>query len=100
MALNRWRLARVKHTNNALDRVEAAKRHMHRVADNSRTLSEKLNLLAGRKMTRESFKSSLDRLFPVSKDSKGDNLGQGREITCLPTSSGFMNRTTATRCRK
>ena len=76
-------LARVKHTKNALDRVEAAKRYMHMVAENSKTLSEKLNLLAGRKMTRESFKSSLDRLFPVSKDSKGDNLGQGRRDNLL-----------------
>ena len=76
-------LARVKHTKNALDRVEAAKRYMQMVTENAKTLSEKLNLLAGRKMTKATYQSVMDKLFPVSKDEDGKERGQGRRDNIL-----------------
>lgn len=73
-------LARVKHTKNALDRVEAAKRYMGMVTENARTLSEKLNVLASRKMTRETYKQIMDKLFPASRD---ENVSQTRRENIL-----------------
>lgn len=59
MALNsNGSLARVKHTKNAMDRVDQAKRYMSQVVENSHDLSAKLNILANRKLTRETFKST------------------------------------------
>jgi len=64
-------LAKVKHTKSALERVKRAKRYMEVVKDNARSLEEKLNILAARRMTRESMTSILDKLFPVNKDENG-----------------------------
>jgi hypothetical protein len=64
-------MARIRHTKNALERVERAKKYMDTVKDASRSLAEKLNILGTRRMTRESMKGILDKLFPVSKDAGG-----------------------------
>lgn len=61
-------LARIKHTRNALDRVEQAKRYMRLVGQNSASLQEKLNILASRRMTKDSYQSIMDKLFPAPKD--------------------------------
>lgn len=57
-------VARVRHTKNAERRMEQCKRMMQGVAQDAKSLADKLNLLAQRKLTRESLTSVLDRLFP------------------------------------
>ena len=64
-------VARIKHTKNALERVEKAKRYMDTVKDASRSLADKLNILSARRMTRESTVCILDKLFPMAKDENG-----------------------------
>lgn len=59
---------RVKHTKNAESRLDRAKDLMQGVVQNAKTLEEKLRLLASRKITKDSLKSILDRLFPPPKE--------------------------------
>ena len=76
-------LARIKHTRNALDRVEQAKRYMRLVSENSATLADKLNTLASRKMTPDTYRSIMDKLFPITKNADGDPTSQGRRDNIL-----------------
>jgi phage/plasmid-like protein (TIGR03299 family) len=92
-------LAKIRHTKSALDRIERAKRYMLVVKDNSRTLEQKLNILAQRRMTRDSMTSVLDRLFPVSKDENGQATRQTRRenilsdvLACYESNDGNANR--------
>lgn len=71
-------VARIRHTRNALDRLEVAKKYVRLMTKNANDLGEKLNLLATRRMTRESYRGIMDRLFPVTKDATGEPIGQGR----------------------
>lgn len=84
MALNsNGALARVKHTKNALDRVESAKKYMHLVTSQAATLSEKLNVLASRKMTRATYSAIMDKLFPVARNEEGGKANQTRRENVL-----------------
>ncbi len=65
-------MVRVKHTRDAERRLDQAKRLMEGVGADAKKLEEKLNLLATRKMTRDSLKSIMDRLFPAPKDEKAN----------------------------
>jgi phage/plasmid-like protein (TIGR03299 family) len=65
-------MVRVKHTRDAERRLDQAKRLMSGVAQDVKTLEEKLNLLATRKMTKDSLVSIMDRLFPPPKDEKSN----------------------------
>ncbi len=65
-------MVRVKHTRDAERRLDQAKRLMEGVGVDAKKLEEKLNLLAQRKMTRDSMKAIMDRLFPAPKDEKAN----------------------------
>lgn len=56
---------RVKHTKSAQARLQESKKIMLGVAQDINRLGEKLNVLATRRMTRDSMVSILDKLFPV-----------------------------------
>lgn len=62
---------RVKHTKNAMDRIGDMHTALATMARETHTVEEKLNFLAGRRMTRETMGAVLDRLFPRSKDDDG-----------------------------
>jgi phage/plasmid-like protein (TIGR03299 family) len=57
-------ILRIKHTKNANARFEDAKGTMDGVVMDARRLQEKLQLLATRRVTRESLTAITDRLFP------------------------------------
>jgi phage/plasmid-like protein (TIGR03299 family) len=76
-------LARVKHSKNAMMRLEAAKNYLHLVKASALSIEEKLNVLATRKMTRESYDNVMDKLFPVTKDAKGNITNQVRRDNIL-----------------
>lgn len=61
-------ILRIKHTRNADQKFQDAKRTMSGVIMDAAALREKLQLLAERKMTRESMTSIMDRLFPKPKE--------------------------------
>lgn len=65
------RALRVKHTKNALARIDNMKAQIEEIKDVAKTFEDKLNFLAQRKMTRESMTKVLDRLFPKAKDADG-----------------------------
>jgi len=65
-------MVRVKHTRDAERRLDHAKRLMQGVGADAKALEEKLNLLAARKMTRETMASIFDRLFPKPKDEQSN----------------------------
>lgn len=62
---------RVKHTRNAAARLDRAKDVLSGIAMDSARLADKLNLLASRRLTRESMTAILDKLFPKPKPAEG-----------------------------
>ncbi|MGD1082499.1 MAG: DUF932 domain-containing protein [Candidatus Sulfotelmatobacter sp.] len=63
-------ILRIKHTKNANARFEDAKRTMDGVVMDAGKLQDKLQMLATRRITRESLISVMDRLFPKPADEK------------------------------
>jgi phage/plasmid-like protein (TIGR03299 family) len=63
-------MVRVKHTRDAQRRLDQARQLMDGVTADTKRLEEKLNLLAIRRMTKESMVSILDKLFPKPADPK------------------------------
>lgn len=63
---------RIKHTTNAKARMDTAIKLMSNVTDTARSIKEKMERLAARKLTRESVEHILDRLFPKSADEKAN----------------------------
>jgi phage/plasmid-like protein (TIGR03299 family) len=61
-------MVRVKHTRDAAIRLDQARKLMEGVGVDAKKLEEKLNLLAARKMTKDSMLTIFDRLFPAPKD--------------------------------
>lgn len=65
-------IVRVRHTSHQDVRFEQALRMMTGVKQDAATLRDKLQLIASRKMTRETMTAVMDRLFPV----KAENVSQ------------------------
>lgn len=61
-------ILRIKHTKNANARFEDAKRTMDGVVMDAKKLQAKLQMLATRRITRESLTAVMDRLFPKPTD--------------------------------
>lgn len=59
---------KIKHTKEAERRLDSAKKLMAGCVQDAKTLSEKLNLLATRQMTKESMIDVMARLFPIRED--------------------------------
>jgi phage/plasmid-like protein (TIGR03299 family) len=76
-------LARIRHTKNALGRMEAAKEYFKMIEKNAHTLAEKLQVLAGRNMTKQSYMQVMDRLFPVRRDQQGNIVNATRRENIL-----------------
>lgn len=74
---------RVRHTRNANARLDDAHAALNTIAGEFRTVEEKLNFLAQRKVTRETMVSVLDRLFPKSKDENGEDRKTTRRENIL-----------------
>lgn len=64
-------LFRVRHTKSAQDKIASAHAALETVSGDLRTVEAKLNMLAARKVVKETMTSILDRLFPPAKDAKG-----------------------------
>lgn len=63
---------RVKHTKFAKDRLTEAHKALDAISADVRTVEAKLNFLAQRKVTKESYQSIMDRLFPPTKAEDGE----------------------------
>jgi phage/plasmid-like protein (TIGR03299 family) len=63
-------ILRIKHTKNANARFDDAKRTMDGVVMDAKRLEAKLQMLATRRVTRESMTAVMDRLFPKPADEK------------------------------
>ncbi len=61
-------ILRIKHTKNANARFEDARRTMDGVVMDAKKLQAKLQMLATRRITRESLTAVMDRLFPKSTE--------------------------------
>jgi phage/plasmid-like protein (TIGR03299 family) len=68
----------IRHTKQQNARFDAAKNLFSGIAQNSKTLGDKLRMLAERRITKESMTSILDRLFPVP-ESKSEAATTRRE---------------------
>jgi len=62
---------RIRHTKNAATKVADAHRALESVAGDVKTVEQKLQFLAGRKVTRESFSKLMDKLFPLKAKDDG-----------------------------
>lgn len=67
---------RVRHTKNAMTRIQDAHKTLAAFAADLGTIEEKLRFLATRRLTRQSFTTVMDRLFPVRTkvDDNGDAI--------------------------
>lgn len=62
---------KIKHTKDAKQRLERAKGLIQGITTTAKEVENRLNLLASRKMTKESMKAVLDRLFPATVEVDG-----------------------------
>jgi phage/plasmid-like protein (TIGR03299 family) len=74
-------ICRVKHTMNGHARLERVKQLMQGVTVDAKKLEEKLNVLAQRKMTRESLVAIMNRLFPKPKEENASNVRRENVLT-------------------
>ena len=74
---------RVKHTRNSQTRIDEAHKALATIQGETKSLSEKLNFLAQRKITRESLNSVMDKMFPKSKDDDGKAVESVRRNNIL-----------------
>jgi len=72
---------KVRHTANAQSKLDSAHAALATIGAEVKTVEEKLNFLATRKMTRESTVSVLDRLFPKSKDPEANSTRRNNILT-------------------
>lgn len=66
-----------RHTKNAAARLTDARLALESIGAEAKTFEDRLNILARKKMTRDTMTSVLDRLFPAQKDEDG----KARETT-------------------
>jgi phage/plasmid-like protein (TIGR03299 family) len=69
---------RIRHTKNAMNRVMDAKEALQSLQKDVNTVAYKLQFLAGKRVTRESFTTIMDRLFP--KRTKENAAGETVEV--------------------
>lgn len=73
----------IKHTKNAVSRIEDAREILAGLSSDVAKMEDKLNFLAGRKLTREALTTVLDRLFPKQKDTGGKDKDTSRRTNIL-----------------
>jgi phage/plasmid-like protein (TIGR03299 family) len=74
---------RVKHTRNADARLDRAKQALTGVTMDAKRLEDKLNLLAARRLTRDTMVMALDRLFPKPKEETASPASQTKRENLL-----------------
>lgn len=74
---------RVKHTKNSAKKIEGLKTEIDEIKNVAMTMQERLNFLAGKKVTRESLDSIMKRLFPMTVDEKGEEKSSTRRDNVL-----------------
>lgn len=73
-AANLRRLAnalKVRHTKNAGKRIESLKAEIGEIKDEAMSMQDRLNLLANKRVTKDSLTDIMDRLFPMTKGEDG-----------------------------
>lgn len=73
----------VRHTKNAMNRMEDAGEALNAIQGDVKTVEEKLNFLAGRRMVRESLEAILNRLYPKPKKEDGEEKDSTRRTNIL-----------------
>lgn len=74
---------RVRHTKNAQDRINDAHKTLQSIAGDAKSVEDKLNYLASRKVTRESLAAIMERLFPAKKTDDGKAVESSRHENIL-----------------
>ncbi len=74
---------RVRHTAGAQSKLDRAHDALAQISTEVKTMEQKLNLLATRKMTREAMGTILDRLFPQRKGEDGKPIDSTRRNNIL-----------------
>lgn len=74
---------RVKHTKNAMQRIDAAHDALQRIKGDVMAMEAKLNFLASRRVTKESFQVISERLFPSKLDEQGKPVETTRRANIL-----------------
>lgn len=74
---------KIRHTKNSGDEVIDAHEALNGLAADVRTVEQKLNFLANRKVTRESLDTIFDRLFPKRKQADGAPVNTTRRDNIL-----------------
>jgi phage/plasmid-like protein (TIGR03299 family) len=74
---------RVKHTKNAAKRIQNLKAEIAEIRDTAMSMQQRLNFLAGKRVTRESLDAIMLRLFPVKKDENGEDQESTRRKNIL-----------------
>jgi phage/plasmid-like protein (TIGR03299 family) len=74
---------RIKHTRNNGDKIADAHQALAGISADVSSMEQKLNFLAGRKVTKEAMVSVLDRLFPAKKDDDGKPVDSTRRDNIL-----------------
>lgn len=73
----------VRHTKNALNRLMDAKTTLLNIHADTRSVEEKMNFLAQKKVTREAVDSIFARLFPIGKTAEGKDVDSTRRNNTL-----------------
>jgi len=74
---------KVRHTKNAESKMIDAHNALEAIGSDVKSMEEKLNLLAGRKVTKEALVSIMDRLFPGKRDDDGNKVDSTRRDNML-----------------
>lgn len=74
---------KIRHTKNALVKVDDAHKALANLTADVRTVEQKLQFLAGRKITRESLETIMARLYPVKVDDDGQKVDSTRRNNML-----------------
>lgn len=76
-------MLKIRHTKNANQRLEMAKRLSPALIADSKALEDKLNILAIRKMTKDTMLTVLNRLWPENPNKDVENARNGRRDAVL-----------------
>lgn len=74
---------RVRHTKNAQHKIDDAHKALANIADDVKSVEQKLNFLVGRRVTRESLETIMGRLFPAKQDDTGQDVTSTRRENVL-----------------
>jgi phage/plasmid-like protein (TIGR03299 family) len=73
----------IRHTKNAMGRLIDARAALDAMGSDVKRMEDKLNFLAGRKVTRESMTTIFDRLFPKTKKDDDSEVSSTRRDNIL-----------------